>query len=227
MTVVRFIGDVHGKFKQYRKIIKDVPYSIQVGDMGVGFYHEDGTPRSNPPHSAMRKGRHYFIRGNHDNPEVCSYHSQYIDDNSTTDYLFMQNSPKVYFHGGGLSVDRHKRVEGINWWADEEVSTEKLYRAVDTYTAFAPDIVVTHDCPSSIADIIMGSDKAKQQRPSITRFAFESMLSFHRPKMWIFGHWHKNVMFTVEGTWFICLNELNYMDLDLKTGDIIRAPGPR
>lgn len=34
---MRFIGDVHGKFKSYKTLIKDIPMSIQVGDMGVGF----------------------------------------------------------------------------------------------------------------------------------------------------------------------------------------------
>lgn len=34
--LTRFIGDVHGKYPQYKLLIKDGPPSIQVGDMGVG-----------------------------------------------------------------------------------------------------------------------------------------------------------------------------------------------
>ena len=34
---MRFIGDVHGKYGQYKKLIAEVDSSIQVGDMGVGF----------------------------------------------------------------------------------------------------------------------------------------------------------------------------------------------
>ena len=49
---MRFIGDVHGKFTQYKRLIADVPASIQVGDMGVGFRrisgYRDGEEYSNP-----------------------------------------------------------------------------------------------------------------------------------------------------------------------------------
>jgi hypothetical protein len=54
MTSIRFIGDVHGKWKQYKNIIKDVPVTRQVGDFGVGFMKWDlhemvRVPTSNPP----------------------------------------------------------------------------------------------------------------------------------------------------------------------------------
>ena len=71
-TSMRFIGDVHGKWKKYKRIIKDCDASIQVGDLGLGFVRKHGWSAgqiySNPPHYAMVKGDHKFIRGNHDNP---------------------------------------------------------------------------------------------------------------------------------------------------------------
>ena len=76
MTLIKFIGDVHGKYGRYETILKnsDLP-TIQVGDMGVGFFHRDyeGTlrPFANPPYDKMVAGNHRFIRGNHDNPYVC------------------------------------------------------------------------------------------------------------------------------------------------------------
>jgi hypothetical protein len=51
---MRLIGDIHGKFSQYKRIIKDCQASIQVGDMGVGFRSwPHGQPSANPPYDAM------------------------------------------------------------------------------------------------------------------------------------------------------------------------------
>jgi hypothetical protein len=110
------IGDVHGGFRQYKRLIKGVPASIQVGDMGVGFMRiRAGIERSdgagdvqylaNPPHYAMLPG-HRFIRGNHDNPGVCRRHSQWIPDGHVEGHTM--------FIGGALSIDRQWRVEGYD-----------------------------------------------------------------------------------------------------------------
>src|SRR5687767_13552182 len=106
--LIRFIGDVHGKFEQYKRLIKDTTNSIQVGDMGVGFLKTSG-PRvgeetGNPPHYAMVRGNHRFIRGNHDSPAACSRHSQFIKDGTV--------EGNMMFVGGALSVDKHLRQEG-------------------------------------------------------------------------------------------------------------------
>ena len=39
MSVTRLIGDVHGHFRAYERLISDCEGSIQVGDMGIGFHH--------------------------------------------------------------------------------------------------------------------------------------------------------------------------------------------
>lgn len=79
MKSIRFIGDVHGNWKRYKKIINDCDTSIQVGDFGVGFISKiTEQVHSNPPYDHMKRGDHRFIRGNHDNPNVCkSIHSGY------------------------------------------------------------------------------------------------------------------------------------------------------
>ena len=34
--MLRIIGDVHGKKKQYLKLAKEVEYSVQLGDLDLG-----------------------------------------------------------------------------------------------------------------------------------------------------------------------------------------------
>ncbi len=211
MTTVRIIGDVHGKFRRYRDIIRDVPFSIQVGDMGVGFRGTRGGEvirSSNPPYDSMAKGRHLFIRGNHDNPAVCREHAFWIPDGSVVD--------GIYCLGGAVSIDRQWRTEGLDWWPDEECSYAALERMIDDYVAIKPDVVVTHECPESIANEILAEfNKTKIEDGSRTRQALERMLHIHQPREWYFGHWHTSMRFTRGRTVFRCLNELEYCDVEL------------
>lgn len=36
----------------------------------------------------------------------------------------------------------------------------------------------------------------------------QKMLEIHAPKVWVFGHYHKDWQSNIEGTKFVCLNEL-------------------
>lgn len=211
MTTVRLIGDVHGKFKPYRNLIRDVPFSIQVGDMGVGFMGWRGgelRPLTNPPYDAMSEGRHLFIRGNHDNPEVCKRQKFWIPDGTVVD--------GIYCLGGAVSIDRAYRTEGLDWWPDEELSYAELDRMIDDYAAIKPEIVVTHDCPASVANEILAAfNMRKIEDGSRTREALERMLAIHQPRLWVFGHWHVSLRFQRGRTMFQCLNELEHVDVEI------------
>jgi hypothetical protein len=211
MTQVRLIGDVHGKFKRYREIIRGVPFSIQVGDMGVGFRKiKDGevTWSNNPPYEAMNEGDHRYIRGNHDNPEVCLRQSHWIPDGSLVEGMFCV--------GGAVSVDKQWRTEGLDWWADEECSYEKLNEIIDDYAKIKPDVVISHDCPESIAlQILAVFNRKKIEDGSRTRQALEQMLYIHQPREWYFGHWHIPLQFKSGNTLFRCLDELEYADIEV------------
>lgn len=211
-TTYRFIGDVHGKFRRYRDVIRDVPRSIQIGDMGVGFYKYNSdreiVPYANPPFDSMSKGDHKFIRGNHDNPKVCSEHPFWIKDG--------EYKNDIFFCGGAVSIDKAWRIKGLTWWEDEELSQEELNTIIDKYKEIKPKIVVTHDCPESVANEIMqGFNLRKLGFSSRSRQAFESMLYHHQPKLWIFGHWHHTLTFKRGDTVFKCLGELEYEDIDI------------
>jgi hypothetical protein len=211
MTTVRIIGDVHGKFRRYREVIRDAPFSIQVGDMGVGFRALRGgefTEMSNPPYDSMSRGRHLFLRGNHDNPEVCASHPYWIADGSVVD--------GVYCLGGAVSIDRAYRTEGLDWWADEECSYVELERMIDDYATIKPEVVITHDCPSSIANEILAAfNMRKIEDGSRTRVALERMLEKHQPREWYFGHWHVSLSVKRGRTLFTCLNELEHIDVEV------------
>jgi len=207
MTV--FIGDVHSKWDRYKKIISRHANTIQVGDFGIGFRKnlglgEDDPYYPNAPYDKMLKGGHRFIRGNHDNPNVCRNHTQWIADGTIEE--------NKMFIGGALSIDRHCRIEGYSYWKDEELTYDQLDKCYLEYCENKPEIMVTHDCPEMLV-YHMRHRIYKCEWPSITRQAFQRMWEEHKPRVWVYGHWHISFDKEIEGTRFICLNELEYKDI--------------
>ena len=201
-----FIGDVHGFFDRYKKIIKKHPETIQVGDMGVGFHRmigDDRTPERNPPYDAMAKGNHRFIRGNHDNPAVCRQHDFWIPDGHV--------EGDMMFIGGADSIDKAYRIEGLSWWREEQLDYGEWVVTYDTYLKNTPRIMVTHDCPRSIyyhlhERVFETPDDATSRN---LQYFFES----HKPELWIFGHHHLSFDKVIDGTRFVCLDELETMEI--------------
>ena len=206
---MRFIGDVHGKFNRCRDIIRDCPASIQVGDMGVGFgliLGDELKPMANPPFNSMSKGNHRFIRGNHDNPEVCKRHKFWIPDGTVENDMM--------FIGGADSIDKGFRIEGVSWWRDEQLSQKEFEKIIDVYLTVKPRIMVTHDCPQYIAANFLYNHDPEMLEKTTTRNALHAMWFLHKPEIWVFGHWHKSFDQVINGTRFICLAELEYKDIE-------------
>lgn len=196
-----FIGDVHGKFNQYHKIIENEPESIQVGDMGVGFYRYFGgelKPASNPSFDKMSRGNHRFIRGNHDNPQVCRNQHYWIPDGHVENDMM--------FIGGAYSIDKAYRTEGHDWWPDEELSPKEFESVLEKYKQVKPKIMVTHDCPWYVYPYIHSHHI--HDNDAITPKYFDKFFMAHQPEIWIHGHHHIPSDKIIEGTRFICLQEL-------------------
>lgn len=186
------IGDVHGKIQEYKKIIDSTKEkTIQVGDFGFKKQHEWHLENIN-------SDLHKINFGNHDDTTFLN------SKHSLGNYSLIENEgEKIMTVRGAYSIDKIHRTEGIDWWNNEELTYEQLSNICDIYHFIQPNIMITHDCPSIIRDILFGiKDK------SITSNALEIMFSMFKPKLWIFGHHHKSIEMNYKGTKFICLNEL-------------------
>jgi hypothetical protein len=141
----RIIGDVHGHKYELEWILDNLPADvsevIQVGDLGVGFGQSVYWHQSLDNKFQSVNGR--WIRGNHDDPSTCKEMKTWIPDGTiTNDWMFI---------GGAWSIDRARRIEGLNWWKDEELSYEELYRLTDIYQFVLPSVMITHDVAESVA----------------------------------------------------------------------------
>jgi hypothetical protein len=177
--------------------------TIQVGDFGIGFAGPYWHERVDDLHSS---GNYRFIRGNHDNPKKCQEMVGWIPDG------FVEND--VMFIGGAWSIDYAYRTEGVSWWRDEELSIVELNQLINVYGATKPRVMITHDCPTSIANKMFLTQTGRQY---ITRTAeaLQAMIDIHQPEFYFFGHWHRTMQYKYGRTVFQCLDELDYVDIEL------------
>lgn len=225
---IRIIGDVHGRMRprirrpdkdrerrfmpliwrdpnvrgrSYLGLAKAARYSVQVGDLG-----QDYTDMS-----LVEWDRHRVIAGNHDNLPKRTAH--FLGDYGLHQFPLEHESFSFFYVRGAASIDRSTRIEGLNWWYEEELDEHQQELALEMYIRAKPRIVISHDCPEELLPLV-GS--LKEDIPlSRTNRMLQRMLDAHSPQWWFFGHHHKNYVFQhPAGTRFVCLGSLAYFDFD-------------
>ena len=195
------IGDIHGKVDRYLKLLarhRGEP-SVQLGDFGIGFPGDAPLP--------PLPGNAWFLRGNHDNPEAARSHGNYLGDYGSRTI----DGSRIFYLSGAWSCDQWQRTEGVNWWRDEELRVAELQAAVDLYEKLKPEIVLTHDGPDeAVRSLLAGQAAHKELTRTSTGNALNAILEAHRPRKWIFGHWHTRFRRRIGGTEFRCLPELGW-----------------
>lgn len=178
-----FVGDIHGKVEYLPRNVN----AVQVGDMGVGFVDVPALPNIK------------FIRGNHDNPELCQTHPCYIGD-----WKLHQG---VLYIGGAGSIDRAWRTEGVDWWRNEELTNKQMLQLMEAIDPLFNEVtaVVAHDAPRQVYSTIIPG------KPIIDRFGMprflDAVLERYRPKTWVCGHFHIRHTFKDGATTFHVLGE--------------------
>lgn len=143
-------GDSHDTSIVYDTLNLRIPNGsdyVHLGDVGLGFggetyamkNAETWLDRINKLCITLNINC-YLIEGNHDNPAVWELPplSNVFLPKSGEVGIF-PNGKKVLFIGGGISVDRCVRKEGIDYWKGE--LTPKLENVEKC------DVLFSHDCP--------------------------------------------------------------------------------
>lgn len=96
--------------------------------------------------------------------------------------------------GGGVSVDRHRRVEGRSWWPEEQLSPADIQAC---QLAGQADVLISHDCPAGVP--IPNLDKtahwfpaeaiAESQRHRVKLLAVARTVT---PKLIFHGHYDRD-----------------------------------
>ena len=192
-----FIGDIHGDKESYLNLTKQARYSFQVGDM----YNSSGVHHLVSERSAKK---HKYISGNHD---------WFADDftppdNNLGDYgIWSAMALEIGYIRGANSIDKQRRLHNLYdpWHEEEELSYDKLQEAIDYMTIMKPQVLVTHMAPLCVHPKLRLLVHYELVR-SRTMMALQALFDVWQPKLWCYGHYHQNMVCTINGTVFVCIN---------------------
>lgn len=190
---MRIIGDVHGKVEEYGCLIRASTKSVQLGDFGFKTEHDWHIDNVNST-------THKILFGNHDYIPYrnCKTHS-------LGDYGMYEN---MFYIAGAESLDKNLRVDGRDWFYDEELSISQGEAALVLYDKTRPSIMLSHTAPDEIL-----TAKKYHLIKSRTAQILNACLDIHRPDIWVFGHMHEYIELNLKGVYFIGLDELQTIEL--------------
>lgn len=218
----QLIGDSHGNWDHLDAAVKasKAHVVIQVGDLGYfpNLGIKDGVPNlpttedflKRDPVSIPEYGsdRVYWIDGNHD--DIVSIQKfgfshpvlEYVHRGATMAFPTEDGREiKVAFLGGGVSLDRRYRTEGIDWFREEVPTWEefdKFFEAVEE----GVDMVVTHEMPETVVSRYFKTHDLYHSSVAVTLDKLVHSLT-NPPRYWVSGHYHDHYQTTYRGTKWI------------------------
>ncbi|MHA2063470.1 MAG: metallophosphoesterase family protein [Candidatus Thorarchaeota archaeon] len=194
--LIHFVGDTHGYYEYLARISErtEAEIVVQVGDLGilpkVGYNISPNLQFAKPT---------YFIDGNHDDINYIE-HKCFARGESLARGLYylrrggaeIWGGKRFSFLGGANSIDKHLRTEGVDWFREEIPSQSQI----SSFAASTPDIVVTHTAPALVAHRFFGYKSDCPLANDLDKVL--KLFPDFRPKVWIFGHHHKDLMVEVK-----------------------------
>lgn len=145
-----------------------------------------------------------WLDGNHENfPLLAEYpkkrwHGGYVHVNAPDllhlmrGYSYEIEGRLFWVFGGGSSVDKAYRTQGIDWWPQEMPSEEEYRRGLQSLKehGYRADYILTHTAPFHIVQkltehVLPGEEDLQQYLMCISKRAVF--------REWYFGHWHMDI----------------------------------
>ena len=240
--MILITGDTHGNQKEWMEEIAPVLSAsdtmIVCGDFGVGFWDGDFSEAAFYDFLHEQAYTVLFIDGNHENFDQlnrypistwCGGKVHKIRDNVIhlmRGEVYRIEGKTVFVMGGGHSMDRYRRTEGVSWWPQEMPSEEEYRRALANLekAGRSVDYIITHTSPaetvyylSTLRSLGIRND-AVEEHP-LTYFLDEIQRTVPY-KRWYFGHFHVDMELWRNQTALI------HSIRELTTGEIIRDREP-
>jgi hypothetical protein len=205
-------GDLHGE-NDFSKIykakygLKDYTDSrlIQLGDFGIIWSSFDSNPSERMLFNDLNStfGEVLFVDGNHENfdrlekyPTTTRYGGKV---RCIADRIYQLMRGEVYdidgktffVMGGGDSIDKMYRYEGVSWWPREQPNHMDFENALDNLeiAGMHVDYVLTHTCPVSTKMVINSKMKLKPIIDGLENW-LENIKTDVEFTHWYFGHFH-------------------------------------
>jgi predicted phosphodiesterase len=222
-----FAGDFHSDFRHAAIVfeyasLNNVDKIIQVGDYGAfwGVY-EEGKPCPFSARISKLVDQHNipfeFYAGNH---EMFSSLHAWLPAGDVLKELapgvtylprghtFEEDGVKFLVCGGGTSIDRKHRTDGVDWFSDERITDEDVELCASKGNDF--DVLLTHDFPweGTILPIQLDSFWGEWAQAAVieSRHQISTILRNSGARIQIHGHLHCQYQ---EDIWVMNATELD------------------
>jgi len=209
--MIYLAGDIHGKLEIYKvtdffevesakRELTEEDYLILLGDVGLCW---DGDREDAYVKEALEAlpVTTLWIDGNHENFDlidalpVTNWHGgkvQYIGKkiiHLMRGYVYDICGRSFFAFGGGFSIDKIYRREGISWWAREMPSEEEHERGRENLARVENqvDYIITHTAPRDIATLLVPRLYPGEES---LQYYFQELAETVDFEKWYFGHWH-------------------------------------
>jgi len=169
--------------------------TIQIGDFGFKEEHEWFLEN-------VDCAQHKVLFGNHD------YMPMVHEKHSMGHFQFIPELGLMTIRGAA-SIDKDRRIaEGDEWFPDEELTEEQCAEVIAMVEQYKPRIIVSHDCPNEVALQMTG-----RSIRSLTDQMLQVCFIMHQPDLWVYGHFHRHFEMQLNRTKFVCLGELELLEI--------------
>ncbi len=166
--MILITGDTHGNqfncVEQIESVLSPADIILVCGDFGVGFWN--GCYWSEETFYDFLSEQEYtvlFIDGNREKfDELNSYpvetwcggKAYKIRNNAIRlirGEVYNIEGNSVFVMGGGYSIEKYRRTEGVSWWSQEMPSEEEYHNAIVNFEKVSNhhvDYIITHTAPS-------------------------------------------------------------------------------
>ena len=209
-------GDTHGDQYKWVEQIKPVPNSSDIilicGDFGVGFW--DGPYWVEEMFFDFLSEQGYtvlFIDGNHENFEKlnsypdemwCGGRVHKIRNNVIhlmRGEIYSIEDNSIFVMGGGYSVDKCYRTEGVSWWPQEMPPEEEYCNALRNLEKvnYQVDYIITHTAPAETVYYLSTLQRLDIKKSIAEELPLTAFLDDIQHKAlyqhWYFGHFHADL----------------------------------
>ncbi len=192
MDRIALIGDIHGEFASFRKLLEGVDPNvivIQVGDFGFWPHLLENWQKivhlENPVYAIDGNHEYFPILEGIDEPSEIKNGLVYVPRGTVLEL----GGHEVGFLGGGGSIDRQYRVPGYDWFPQEFTTAEDGERLLSWTDGV--DLLVTHVPPQSVVqkhfDLIPGW---RDPSSEVVEYVWKEL---GKPPL-VCGHMHRSVV---------------------------------
>lgn len=209
--MIYLVGDTHGTFDldkvldffEIEVLIREVTkedYLIILGDVGVCW---DGGEKDAWVLEKLRElpVTVLWLDGNHENFDllreypVTEWNGGMVQRiapdviHLMRGYVYYIEGKLFWVFGGGFSVDKIWRREGISWWKEEMPSYEEYDRGLENLqkAELKVDYILTHTAPRRVAEQLVDTMLPGEEALQYYLQDVAERVTFLE---WYFGHWH-------------------------------------